>query len=448
MRRLGRLWFRGMLAGVLLATVALLAVSAHGAWQEPGSRGFWLLAAAAAALALVAMFAQSALARRLAASNRALRAESLDLAETQARLVDSRRRLQALLDHMPDGVLSFDVDGRVEWINPAGRLMFQRSIADTAGRPVAELIPDIELARLDAAPIMADGLAPAHVPRLAMRGMRRDGTQFPLEAALVQIEVEQTRVGMCVCRDISELERIEHMKHEFVSMVSHELRTPLTSLRGSLALLADGSIGGLPPDAERLLKLARDNSERLVHLVNDILDFEKLRAGALRVELEPVDLCAAALHAVEAIDGMARQSQVTLRVVAAEPDLPVRADPARLAQVLGNLLSNAIRHSPPHGTVLLTLMRQAERVRLAVLDQGPGVPRDFMPRLFEPFAQALGAHHRKPGGTGLGLAISRALMELMHGGIGLDAPRDAQGASFWIELPLNVARPSTFGDLP
>jgi signal transduction histidine kinase len=136
-----------------------------------------------------------------------------------------------------------------------------------------------------------------------------------------------------------------------------------------------------------------------------------------------------------------------LRLLRAEADLPVRADPVRLTQVLGNLLSNAIKYSPPHGTVLVALTRRSEWARLTVLDQGPGVPVEFVPRLFEPFEQARDPRQRKQGGTGLGLAISRALMETMQGGIGLEPPRAGEGARFWVELPLAVERPSTFGAL-
>ncbi len=367
-------------------------------------------------------------------------------------LVDSRHRLQLLLDHMPDGVLAFDARGRVEWINPAGRLMFQCSVADTVGRPLRELIPEFDPTAGDAPAKDRPGIARQPMARLSMRGRRRDGDSFPLEVEIVRLHAEVggnggEQAGMCVCRDMSQSQHIEHMKHEFVSMVSHELRTPLTSLRGSLALLADGTIDGLPPDALRLLKLASDNAERLVVLVNDILDFEKLRAEALRVDLEPVDLCESAHHAADALEGMARLARVTLRVLPTEAGLEVRADPARLMQVLGNLLSNAIKHSPPGSSVEALLLRRGERARVIVRDHGPGVPEELAPRLFEPFAQARDAHPGR-GGTGLGLAISRALMEMMHGAIGVEPRAPGHGASFWIELPLAVDLPSTFGTLP
>lgn len=438
---------RWRLVLLALGAVALLAAGVLGAVQPAPAQGVGLLLSATAVLGLGGLLLLYRSMLRIARLRPAPGPEPREFAQMQRRLVDSRRRLQLLLDHMPDGVLAYDAAGRVEWINPAARLMFQCSVDDTVGRPVSELIPALDPVAAEQVPASHDGMVAAPVPRLGMQGRRRDGSDFPLEVEVVRLRAEASMGGMCVCRDMSQSERMEQMKHEFVSMVSHELRTPLTSLRGSLALLADGSIDDLPRDALRLLKLASDNSERLVHLVNDILDFEKLRAGGLRIDFDAADLRDIAQQAVDALEGMARQAQVRLRLRSAPGDFAVQADPARLIQVLNNLLSNAIKYSPPQGTVQVALVQRAEWVRLVVSDEGPGVPADFVAHLFEPFQQARDPRHRKQGGTGLGLAISRALMELMHGGIGLDPPRAGAGASFWIELPLARERPSTFGVL-
>jgi PAS domain S-box-containing protein len=430
---------------LLVGLVSLFGLSVWALWRQPQFLAW--LALASAALGLITLLALAALLRRLNRFDHELGARTQQREETHRRLNESRRRLQLLLDHMPDGVLSFDTDDRVQWINPAARLMFQCSAEDAVGQPVRALIPDLDPRAADVQPTVPDGMLPAATPRTATRGRRSDGSDFPLEAALVRLHVDGATVGMCVLRDMSDSQRVERMKHEFVSMISHELRTPLTSLRGSLSLLADGSIADLPRDAQRLLKLASDNSERLVHLVNDILDFEKLRAGALRIEAEELDLGEAAQQAVDAIEGMAGQAQVRLKLMRTAVDYPVQADPTRLMQVLSNLLSNAIKYSPPHGTVFVILTRRSEWARLTVRDQGPGVPAEFAPRLFQPFEQARDPRHRKQGGTGLGLAISRALMEMMLGAIGLEPGKAGEGASFWIELPLHRERPSTFGSL-
>ena len=438
-------WLVVALAAVSLALFALLALRVAVLWQGRGDALFVAVTAATAALALLAIVALLLLMRRLEASLQALRSQGARSDAAQMQLTESRRRLQLLLDHMPDGVLAFDSAGRIEWINPAARHIFRCSAADAVGASVATLIPSIGALLPGATAAPGKVAAPAN--RQTTHGRRLDGEVFPLEIAPVVLREGERQLSMCVCRDVTDAERVARMKSEFVSMVSHELRTPLTSLRGSLALLTDGSFAGLPRDAQRLLGMASANAERLVMLVNDILDYEKLRAGALSVELEPLDLGELARRAADSLDGMARPNGVRFELQGDDAPMPVRADPARLMQVLVNLLSNAIKYSPPHGRVRIGLAQAGERCRLTVRDDGPGVPADFVGRLFIPFEQARDPKHRKQGGTGLGLAISRALMDLMRGAIGLETPVAGRGAAFWIELPLNRERPSTFGDL-
>jgi PAS domain S-box-containing protein len=356
-------------------------------------------------------------------------------------------RLRLLLDHMPEAVLAFDEYGHIEWINPAARQVFQLSAADAVGRHISTWIAHLPPAMNAGAAGRADAMLPAQPVRQVVTARRRDGSSFPLEVSRVELPGAGLRAGMCVCRDVSEAQRMERMQHEFVSMVSHELRTPLTSLRGSLSLLNDGHCGELGPDANKLLRMAHTNAERLVHLVNDILEFEKLRAGAVTLDPSDEDLADVARQAVDALEGMAAQAEVRLVLAVEGAQHPVRADGARLAQVLANLLSNAIKHSPRHSTVQVRVVRHNERLRLTVRDAGPGVPQAFIPQLFMPFQQAHHTKARKQGGTGLGLAISRGLMERMHGAIGLELPQPDQGATFWIELPLNDVRPSTFGPM-
>ncbi|MBW8830489.1 MAG: PAS domain-containing protein [Burkholderiales bacterium] len=437
---------RGLVVVVFLMYV-LLASALVLLWHQPAGTPLAVTFAITAALALSTLIALLLSVRRLAASNHRLRVEREHGDLMQQGMRESRHRLQLLLDRMPDGVLAFDPQGRIEWINPAARLIFRCSMTDAVGEPVATLIPAIEAIPTPVASAVAPGMVDAQAPRITTPARRRDGTEFTLEIALVPLSVNGVHPGMCVCRDVTDAERVDRMKSEFVSMVSHELRTPLTSLRGSLAILADGSIAGLPPDAMRLLRLANTNAERLVVLVNDILDYEKLRAGALILDLAAIDLSEVARRAIESLEGMARPAGVHLLLRGDDENAPALADPTRFTQVLVNLISNAIKYSPPNGTVRVTIERNDERARLTVRDDGPGVPAEFLPRLFLPFEQARDPKQRKQGGTGLGLAISRGLIEMMNGAIGIDPPTRGCGAAFWIDLPLHSARPSTFGDL-
>lgn len=404
---------------------------------ERAGQLFALLGLATVLLAVGATAGLRAFTARLAESNRRLRREATERGIAQEQSRDAQRRLGMTLDHIPDGVIAFDADLRVQWINPAAEAMFGRSRNGMRAQAVSQLIPELDHRTEWPDTEPPDDLPPQtpwRARRETMFGLRSDGSEFPIEVALVQTRVGSERIGVSVCRDLSQLERMERMKHEFVSMVSHELRTPLTSIRGSLSMLAQGMAGELSEPVQRLVGLAHDNSERLVVLVNDILDFEKLRAGEVRMNLTVVDLVAQARAALEACEGYAHQHHVETHLEA-DGALWVKADGQRLQQVLANLLSNAIKFSPAGGEVWVRIDRRAGEPRLRVTDSGPGVPTGFVDKLFEPFAQADELQTRRRGGTGLGLAISRAMMEQMDGQIGMDPSAPGEGATFWIVLP-------------
>ena len=430
---------RGVAHGLLGERQARLASR-----TDAAGRLFALFAAATVVLAVVATLGMHGVTSRLAESNRRLRHEATERGLAQELQREVQRRLELVLDHIPDAVVAFDAEARVLWINPAGESLFGRRREDLRRQPIAMLVPELDrwLHWPDTQPEGEPDPEPESkrpqartARRETMVGLHADGSEIPVEVALVQTRVGGERVGVCVCRDLRELERMDRMKHDFVSMVSHELRTPLTSLRASLSMLADGMAGELDAPVKRLVGLAHDNSERLVALVNDILDFEKLRARELRMTPEPVDLVAEAHAAVEACEGYARGLGVTVALQASYARVPAWADPLRLGQILGNLLSNAIKFSPQGGEVEVEVGERDGRAQVWVADRGPGVPPAFVERLFEPFAQADDLPTRQRGGTGLGLAISRALAEQMGGAITLEPPRPGRGAVFRLALP-------------
>lgn len=436
------------------ATEATLAAERETRLQgatESSARMLMLLAIATVLLGVMATLAVRSFTRQLVDSNRRLRLEGEVRAVSQQRLRESQRRLRMVLDHLPDAVIAFGEQGQVQWLNPAGEAMFRRSRASVTGAPITELMPDLEAelhwpTTQPEEPVEEDDsrflLEPWTAHRITIDGVRaaesggRTSARFAADVALVRARVDGDRLGVCIVRDLSEVERVERMKRDFVSMVSHELRTPLTSIRGSLSMLTDGAAGELPGPARRLVTLAHNNSERLVALVNDILDLEKLRAGEMRIEPVALDLADAVKQAIDACEGMAAQQQVQVTLERQQAPVTVTADPLRLAQVLTNLLSNAIKFSPALTDVSVVVRSQAGLGRVWVTDSGPGVHPDFVARLFEPFAQADDLNTRKKGGTGLGLVISRGLVEQMGGQIGLDASKAGQGAVFWISLPL------------
>jgi PAS domain S-box-containing protein len=267
-------------------------------------------------------------------------------------------------------------------------------------------------------------------------GIRRNGHAFPVEVHSKTIPMKGDLVRVSAVRDISERRAIERMKEEFVSMVSHELRTPLTSLRGSLGLVANGLLGPIPEKAQDLLAVAMRSTERLVRLINDILDIDRLQSGQVRMELKECDARALAVQAIEAMGSMAESAGVTI-VSDLEP-LPLLADPDRLTQVLINLLSNAIKFSSTGTTITMRLHREGESVVFRVEDQGRGIPADKLETIFERFMQVDASDSRAKGGTGLGLAISRSIVE-HHGGRIWAESEPGQGSTFIVRLPLPPA---------
>lgn len=230
-------------------------------------------------------------------------------------------------------------------------------------------------------------------------------------------------------------EEASRFKSEFTSTVSHELRTPLTSIRGSLGLIASGVMGALKPDIGRLIGIACDNTERLLFLINDILDISKIESGKMDFVMGPVDLKVVLLQSIEANQAYGEQYGVKYHLNDVVDGITVYADTDRLMQVLNNLLSNAAKFSPKGAEVDVSVIQKNEVIRVEIKDYGNGIPVEFQSRIFEKFSQADGSDTRKVGGTGLGLSISRAIVEKMGGSIGFDT-EEGRGATFYIDVSL------------
>ena len=242
---------------------------------------------------------------------------------------------------------------------------------------------------------------------------------------------------LSVAVDISARRQLERMKSEFVSTVSHELRTPLTAIRGALGMVIGGMAGEVPESSRPLLAIADKNSERLVSLINDILDIEKLDAGRVELQLQASPLRPLLEQAIEQNTPYATQFGVSLSLQDDTGAL-VRVDPDRFAQVMANLLSNAVKHSPRNREVVVDAVRMGDTVEIGVRDQGVGIPPDFQHRVFQRFAQADASDARRRGGTGLGLAITKALVEQHGGTIGFDTTPGV-GTRFHVRLPVTEA---------
>lgn len=239
---------------------------------------------------------------------------------------------------------------------------------------------------------------------------------------------------MRALRYCTQRKRLERLKDEFISSVSHELRTPLTSISAALGLLMGKESNNLSPPVVRLLNIANSNSKRLVRLVNDILDIEKMESGHVsfifgRVEVRPL-----VQLAIEANQAFAEGYNVRLRLDGPSTICAVRADADRLTQVVTNLLSNAVKFSPPGEEVVVKVEKQDESVHISVRDSGRGIPEEFKSQVFERFAQADATNTREKGGTGLGLSIVKQIVDRLAGTVGF---KDATGGGtiFYVDLP-------------
>ena len=361
---------------------------------------------------------------------RYLRTRETLLAEIRATVT----RQQAIFDGAIDGIITFNPSGSVESVNKAAERMFGYGADELDHRDISKII---QIGSNQDAPFLtrigaSKGALSNGVVR-ELKARRRDGSIVPVDVALGSMELPTGTHVVAVIRDISGRRRVEQMKEDFISTVSHELRTPLTSISGSLALLAGGKAGELSDKATRLIAIAQSNSQRLVRLINNVLDIGKIEAGEFKMNLEPLDLREIARRSIDSVQAFADNYGVSL-VLADSPSVPVRGDVDRLIQVTTNLLANACKFSPKGASVRVSISRSGHLARFSVKDRGPGVPEEFRSRIFSKFSQAEGDSQAK-GGTGLGLVIAREIADL-HGGRLWFESKTGEGATFHLELPL------------
>lgn len=278
----------------------------------------------------------------------------------------------------------------------------------------------------------------------AARNLRRSGLDSivfelssddtPMELTLKLIREEgEAEYFMAILRDVSTRVDAARAQADYVATLSHEMRTPLTSIKGAVELIASGKLGDMSAGAAATLGVAQRNVERLLRLTNDILDLEKMDAGEMRCDFEPVSLEEIAHEAAQDILGYARQFNVSVRVDVASIEDIVLGDRVRLMQVLANLLSNAIKFSSPGTDVVIQVQQQNDSIRVSVVDQGAGIPENMQSALFEPYQQGPQVQ-RKVASTGLGLSIAKRIVEAHSGNIGFES-QQGEGSVFYFDIP-------------
>jgi PAS domain S-box-containing protein len=358
-----------------------------------------------------------------------------ELGTVQAELRESERRFRAIFDNAAVGITYTDLDG------PA-ILDANNTFATMVGYTPQELrggdysrIAQGDFKGADRA--LAEAVRSGRVDHLQQElgYVSADGStrQAMLSVSTVRDERGQPSHVVGIFEDITRRRQAERAKEEFVSIVGHELRTPLTSIRGSLGLLAGGLLGELPEDATKMVALAVENTDRLVRLVNDILDIERMDSGHLPLERAPVGAAELVRSSAQALEATAEQAGVRLRTNVEE--LTVCADADRIVQALVNLLGNAIKFSSREHFVTVAVSRGDGCAVFSVKDSGRGIPADQLDSIFERFQQVNASDAREKGGSGLGLAIARGIVE-SHGGHLWAESAPGKGSTFCLTLPL------------
>lgn len=362
---------------------------------------------------------------------------------------------QAILDAANYSIISTDPQGIIRTFNRAAQRWLGYSADEVVGKHTPAVIHDPDEVARRARQLSRElntFIAPGFEAFVAKARLgepdenewiyvRKNGSRFPVLLSVTALhDADGVVTGFLgIASDITERKEIERMKNEFVSTVSHELRTPLTSIIGSLGLIKGGAAGALGEQSQILVNIAHKNAERLVRLINDILDIEKIESGKIEVRLEPLPLQPLLQQALDANAAYGAQFGVRFTLHGAT-NATVNVSPDHLMQVMTNLLSNAVKFSPPDAPVTVEVTQCDDRVRVAVIDRGPGIPEEFHTRIFQKFAQADSSDTRRAGGTGLGLNISKALVEKMSGRLDFTT-KPGVGTTFYFDLPLWRAGP-------
>ena len=350
--------------------------------------------------------------------------------------------IENLVENAGDAVVSTDINDRVLTWNRAAEIIFGYTKAEAIGNDLNIVMPPGRSHELEEIRLKLEVAGPMR--NLEARRRRKDGTIIDVALAVSPIRDNESKVigFLHLVKDITEKNRYERrlkdldrMKSDFVSNVSHELRTPLTAIKGSVDNMLDGILGPLTDKQTRYLSRINSNADRLGRLIGDLLDLSRIEAGKIDLRPAKVAVMAIVKEVAEALRTLAADKLISIEVLGADEHVDVWADRDKVLQILTNLIGNAVKFTPPHGRVAIAVERHdAEWVKLAVADNGPGVPPEEAVKIFDKFYQAQQTNKVNVKGTGLGLAISKALVELHGGNIWFENGADG-GSVFSFTLP-------------
>jgi two-component system CheB/CheR fusion protein len=370
--------------------------------------------------------------------------------------VSAEQRVRAVVDNVVDGIITITSQRIIRSFNPAAEKIFGYKAAEVIGKNVKMLMPEPDHSRHDTYVnnYLETGQAKIIGIGREVTGRRKDGSRFPLDLAVSEFQLDQTRMFVGILRDISQRKRAEetlkllyaevkdadHRKDEFLAMLAHELRNPLAPIRSGLDLLEMDGVDA--PTAAWARNMMKQQVQHLVRLVDDLLDVSRIMRGKVQVRKEPVTLADVVNRGVETarplITAQGHQLSVDLP---AEP-VWIEADPVRMTQVVANLLNNAAKYNDKPGHVWVSAEARAGTAVIRVRDDGVGIEKDLLARVFDLFTQAERSVARSQGGLGIGLTLVRSLVEMHGGSVEARSEGLGHGSEFTVRLPALAAAPA------
>ncbi|CAN5648406.1 hypothetical protein BH10CYA1_BH10CYA1_14620 [soil metagenome] len=344
---------------------------------------------------------------------------------------ESARKERAVIENSVDVICSLDADEKFSKVSAASLTVWGFEPWELVGKRFSEIVfPEERNATRKA---IKDLIKDGEDRQVECRVVKKDGS--PIDVLWSMHWSEEEHSLFCVAHDVTEQRRVDRLKQEFVAMVSHDLRTPLASIKGTLSMISEGVYDPTSDVGKKRITDAEISIDRLVNLIGDVLDIEKLEAGQMSVEENVVSLSQVVDQSIEAVRGIAEQNQITIETnIAEDLDVDVLGDNDRLVQVMVNLLSNAIKFSPVESVVKIEITVNGAMNEVRVIDKGRGIPANNVDIIFERFKQSQSSDGKRGKGTGLGLAICKAIVEAHKGLIGVDS-KEGEGSSFWIKIP-------------
>jgi PAS domain S-box-containing protein len=343
---------------------------------------------------------------------------------------ESESRLRMMVECLPMALFLSTPDGTVETANIRAEQMYGYVDNSMVGLHVADFFkPEKGHTQDDFIESLNDKFIGKVVE---MESVRNDGSIFPAEISVNSYVFGATRMLLIVALDVTERHEIERFKQDLIAMVSHDLRSPLTSVQGLLSMMEEGVYGDLNDRGQQSVKRSQADLDRLLLMIDELLDIEKMSSGKLQLNFEVVDLRSVMTHSVSAINHLANKKDIKIRF----PDSSLEAfgDGAKLVQVVVNLLSNAIKFSPEGGEIEISYLEVDDSVEVRIKDEGRGIPASHLESIFDKFQQVEAADHKEKGGKGLGLAICQSII-MGHGGTIGAENNEEKGSMFWFKIP-------------